>query len=76
MAGTPHEIIEKNTGLLVIGIVIAISFATLVEIVPLIYDYRGAEEGGVNTPLPSMEPWTALEFEGRDIYIREGCHVC
>ena len=76
MAGTPHEIIEKNTGLLVIGIVIAISFATLVEIVPLIYDYKGAEEGGVNTPLPSMEPWTALEFEGRDIYIREGCHVC
>ena len=76
MSGTPHEIIEKNTGLLVIGIVIAISFATLVEIVPLIYDYRGAEEGGVNTPLPSMEPWTALEFEGRDIYIREGCHVC
>ena len=76
MAGTPHEIIEKNTGLLVIGIVIAISFATLVEIVPLIYDYRGAEEGGVNAPLPAMEPWTALEFEGRDIYIREGCHVC
>ncbi len=76
MAGTPHEIIEKNTGLLVIGIVIAISFATLVEIVPLIYDYRSAEEGGVNAPLPAMEPWTALEFEGRDIYIREGCHVC
>lgn len=76
MAGTPHEIIEKNTGLLVIGIVIAISFATLVEIVPLIYDYKGPKEGGVNAPLPSMEPWTALEFEGRDIYIREGCHVC
>lgn len=76
MSGTPHEIIEKNTGLLVIGIVIAISFATLVEIVPLIYDNKGPEEGGVNAPLPSMEPWTALEFEGRDIYIREGCHVC
>ena len=76
MAGTPHEIIEKNTGLLVIGIVIAISFATLVEIVPLIYDNKGPEEGGVNAPLPAMEPWTALEFEGRDIYIREGCHVC
>ena len=76
MAGTPHEIIEKNTGLLVIFIVIAISFATLVEIVPLIYDQKGPEDGGVNAPLPSMEPWTALEFEGRDIYIREGCHVC
>lgn len=76
MAGTPHEIIEKNTGLLVIFIVIAISFATLVEIVPLIYDNKSPEDGGVNTPLPAMEPWTALEFEGRDIYIREGCHVC
>jgi cytochrome c oxidase cbb3-type subunit 2 len=76
MAGTPHEIIEKNTGLLVIFIVIAISFATLVEIVPLIYDNKNPEDGGVNTPLPAMEPWTALEFEGRDIYIREGCHVC
>lgn len=32
-----HEIIEKNTGLLVILIVVSISFATLVEIVPLIY---------------------------------------
>ena len=64
MSGTPHEIIEKNTGLLVIGIVIAISFATLVEIVPLIYDNKGPEEGGVNAPLPAMEPWTALEFEG------------
>ena len=76
MAGTPHEIIEKNTGLLVIFIVIAISFATLVEIVPLIFDQKGPTEGGVNTPLPTMQPWTALELEGRDIYIREGCHVC
>ena len=65
-----HEIIEKNTGLLVILIVVAISFATLVEIVPLIYTKE------VNQPLPNMKPWTALELEGRDIYIREGCHVC
>lgn len=76
MAGTPHEIIEKNTGLLVIFIVIAISFATLVEIVPLIYDQAPANEGGVNKPLPTMKPWTPLELEGRDVYIREGCHVC
>ena len=65
-----HEIIEKNTGLLVILIVVSISFATLVEIVPLIYTKE------VNQPLPNMKPWTALEMEGRDIYIREGCHVC
>lgn len=71
-----HEIIEKNTGLLLILIVISISFATLIEIVPLIFDRNSPENGGVNKPLPTMKPWTALELEGRDIYIREGCHVC
>ncbi len=70
MAKMNHEIIEKNTGLLLILIVVAISFATLVEIVPLIFSKD------VNKPLPNMKPWTALELEGRDIYIREGCHVC
>ena len=76
MSKITHELVEKNTGLLVIFIVIAISFATLVEIVPLIFDRTAPEEGGVNKPLPNMRPWTALELEGRDIYIREGCHVC
>lgn len=76
MSQFSHEIIEKNTGLLVTFIVIAISFATLVEIVPLIYDQNRPEQGGVNKPLPNMKPWTPLELEGRDIYIREGCHVC
>ena len=23
-----------------------------------------------------MEPYTALQLEGRDIYVREGCYVC
>lgn len=71
-----HEVIEKNTGLLLILIVISISFATLIEIVPLIFDRNAPENGGVNKPLPTMKPWTALQLEGRDIYIREGCHVC
>lgn len=76
MSNFSHELIEKNTGLLVTFIVIAISFATLVEIYPLLFDNTPAEQGGVNKPLPNMKPWTALELEGRDIYIREGCHVC
>jgi cytochrome c oxidase cbb3-type subunit 2 len=70
MAGTAHEVVEKNTGLLMILIVVAISFATLVEIVPLIFLDK------VNKPIQGMKPWTALELEGRDVYIREGCHVC
>ncbi|MBR9805486.1 cytochrome-c oxidase, cbb3-type subunit II [bacterium] len=27
-------------------------------------------------PVPELRPLTAVELEGRDIYIREGCHVC
>jgi cytochrome c oxidase cbb3-type subunit I/II len=27
-------------------------------------------------PLPGMRPYSALEVEGRDIYIREGCNTC
>ncbi|RZU47206.1 cytochrome c oxidase cbb3-type subunit 2 [Fluviicoccus keumensis] len=70
MAGKSHELVEKNLGLLIVLICVSISFATLVEIVPLFFQKELRE------PLPNMKPWTALQFEGRDIYIREGCHVC
>ena len=70
MAINKHEIVEKNVGVLMVMICIAISFATLVEIVPLFF------QKDLNEPLPGMKPLTALQLEGRDIYIREGCHVC
>ena len=28
------------------------------------------------TPMPSAKPYTPLQLEGRDIYIREGCNNC
>ena len=31
---------------------------------------------GTIAPLPGLRPYSALELEGRDIYIREGCNVC
>jgi cytochrome c oxidase cbb3-type subunit 2 len=65
-----HEIVEKNVGVLMVMICVAISFATLVEIVPLFFQKE------LNEPLPGMKPLTALQLEGRDVYIREGCHVC
>ena len=70
MAINKHEIVEKNVGVLMVMICIAISFATLVEIVPLFF------QKDLNEPLPGMKPLTALQLEGRDVYIREGCHVC
>jgi len=65
-----HELVEKNAGLLAIFTILAISFGTLVEITPNLFLAE------TNTPMKNMKPMTALQFEGRDIYIREGCVNC
>jgi len=65
-----HEFIEKNVGLLAIFIIIAISFGGLAQITPLLFQKE------TNEPVDTLRPYTALEMEGRDIYIREGCSVC
>ncbi|WP_020409773.1 cytochrome-c oxidase, cbb3-type subunit II [Hahella ganghwensis] len=65
-----HEVVEKNLGLMIPLILIVISFGVLVEIVPLFFTKE------VTEPVEGLEPLNALELEGRDIYIREGCTVC
>ncbi len=65
-----HETVEKNIGLMGLLIVIVISFGGLAEITPLFFLSDTTE------PLKGMKPRTALELEGRDIYIREGCNNC
>lgn len=65
-----HDSIEKSLPLLVVMIVIALSWGGLVEVVPLFFDKNTTE------PVDGLKPLTALELEGRDVYIREGCHVC
>lgn len=65
-----HEIVEKNVGLMMILILVALSFGTLVELVPLIFSKQSYE------PIAGLKPLPALELEGRDIYIREGCNNC
>ena len=65
-----HDLIERNIGLM-LGLVIAvISLGGLAEIVPLFF------QESVIKPVPGLRPLTALELEGRDIYIREGCVGC
>jgi cytochrome c oxidase cbb3-type subunit 2 len=65
-----HEKIETNVGLLVLFVIIVISFGGLVEIVPLFFIKDTTE------PVDGLKPYTALQLEGRDIYVREGCYVC
>ncbi len=65
-----HEVVEKNVGLLALFMVLAVSIGGLVQIVPLFF------QDMVNEPVEGLKPYTALQLEGRDIYIREGCVQC
>ena len=65
-----HKKLEKNSILLLIFTVIAISIGGLVEIVPLFRLETTIE------PVKGIRPYTPLELAGQDIYIREGCYGC
>lgn len=65
-----HEIIEKNIGLMALLMVIAVSIGGLTQIVPLFF------QDVTNEPVEGLKPYTAMQLEGRDIYIREGCVGC
>ncbi|MGB5210028.1 MAG: cytochrome-c oxidase, cbb3-type subunit II [Gammaproteobacteria bacterium] len=65
-----HSLVETKIGLMGVLIAIVISFGGLVEIVPLFFSNE------VTQPAEGVEPYSALELTGRDIYVREGCYVC
>lgn len=65
-----HELVEKNIGLLAFFMVIAVSIGGLTQIVPLFF------QDVTNKPVENMKPRSALELEGRDIYIANGCVGC
>ncbi len=65
-----HDVVEKNIGLMIVLVVVAISFGGLVEVVPQFFISETTQ------PIAGLKPLNAAQLEGRDIYIREGCHVC
>lgn len=65
-----HEVVEKNLGLMLILVIVAISFGGLVQIVPQFFLKETTE------PIQGLKPLPAAALEGRDIYIREGCNTC
>jgi len=65
-----HQVLEKNSILLVIGILLVIAIGGIVEIAPLFYLKSTIEK------VDGMRPYTPLELAGRAIYVREGCYVC
>ncbi|MEJ2089833.1 MAG: cytochrome-c oxidase, cbb3-type subunit II [Gammaproteobacteria bacterium] len=65
-----HDAVERNVGWLMALILVAVSFGGMVQIFPLIF------EGAASKPIDTLVPLNAVQLEGRDIYIREGCAVC
>lgn len=65
-----HEALEKNVGLLMAFILVCVSFGGMVQLFPLFF------EGELSKPIETLKPLTAVQLEGRDIYMREGCAVC
>ena len=69
-SGFSHEKIETNNFLMIILILLVLLAGGMVEIVPLFFQKSTTEAS------PGLQPYTALQVAGRDIYVREGCYNC
>jgi cytochrome c oxidase cbb3-type subunit 2 len=65
-----HEKIETNLQLMMLLIFVVVSIGGLVQIVPLFFMQSTTEA------VEGLEPYSALQLAGRDIYVREGCYLC
>jgi cytochrome c oxidase cbb3-type subunit 2 len=65
-----HDKVETSVALLVILTVLVVAVGGLVEIVPLFFQKSTTE------PVEGLKPYNALQIEGRDVYVREGCYLC
>jgi len=65
-----HSAIERRPMRMLLFSLIVILIGSLIEFVPMFL-----VQSNVKT-IESVRPYTPLEVEGRDIYIREGCNAC
>jgi cytochrome c oxidase cbb3-type subunit 2 len=65
-----HQAIERNTGLLIFGILVVASIGGLVQVLPTMV------EDSLAAPAQNVVPYAPLELVGRDLYIRESCSTC
>ena len=65
-----HERIETSSVLMIVLVLITVAFGGLVEIVPLFF------QRSTTAPIAGLQPYSALQLAGRDIYVREGCYNC
>lgn len=68
--GRIQVIVEHRGYVLAILSLVAVAIGGLFQIIPML---RATPEGALSA---AIKPYTPLEVEGRDIYIREGCNNC
>ncbi len=65
-----HRIIERKPFQMLIIALVVVVIGGVIEMIPTFLVKN-------NIPtISSVKPYTPLELEGRDIYIREGCYTC
>ncbi len=67
---TKHRWLERKPAQFAIVATVAILIGGIIEIIPTFL-----VKSNVPT-IPSVKPYTPLELQGRDLYIREGCNNC
>jgi cytochrome c oxidase cbb3-type subunit I/II len=65
-----HRWIERRPVQMLIWSLVVILIGGMVEIIPML-----TIKSNIPT-IASVKPYTPLELQGRDIYIREGCYTC
>jgi cytochrome c oxidase cbb3-type subunit 2 len=69
-SGFSHQKIETHNLLMIVLIVLVVAVGGIVEIVPLFF------QRSTTQPVAGLQPYTALQLAGRDVYLREGCYNC
>ena len=67
---TIQDKVETKVGVLIVLSLVVVLWGGLAQIVPLFFQHSTTE------PVDGLKPYSALQLEGRDIYIREGCVGC
>lgn len=65
-----HRWIERRPVQLLVGSLVVVIIGGAIEIIPTFM-----VKSNVPT-IASVKPYTPLELQGRDIYVREGCYTC
>lgn len=70
MPGFWHAILERKPLVMLVLSLVVVAIGGLIELIPTFL---------VKSNIPTIKsvmPYTPLELQGRDIYIREGCYTC